>query len=148
MSNMKTRRHKRTGWQPLVRVSPQAFAKQTGKPTPEWMEEIWHNSAYMVFVANVFSPRLGPLTQLMIQRRSGQDTRNWAHMQRIKNEICGEERVGIEVFPAQSGVADTDTTHHIWVLTPPQKLGITLHGKPCDGIPKGEKEEEAEVKGR
>ena len=37
-------------------------------------------------------------------------------MQRIKNEICGEDSIGMEVYPPQSQVVDEADMFHIFVV--------------------------------
>lgn len=44
------------------------------------------------------------------------------HKQQIKNEVCGPEREGVELYPAESRLADSANEYHLWVL--PE--GITL----------------------
>jgi len=48
--------------------------------------------------------------------------KDWRHFQQIKNEICGPEREGFEVYPAESRLVDTSNKWHLWVLL----LGTTL----------------------
>lgn len=148
MKRAKRRSSKRVPWQPLKQSTRAETAKRAGVRPPAWMEEFWENSVYLVFVASAISEELGPMTQLLIQRKDGRCIRNWAHLQKIKNEICGPERVAVEVFPAESGLVDKANFYHLWVLHPMGKLGISLHGVPCEGIPEEKKEEEGEVEGR
>lgn len=76
---------------------------------------VWRNSLYTVtkwdrsFVA-------GPVTHLSIKRNDGAAVRDWRHFQRIKNELCGPEREGMEIFPAESRLVDGANQYHLWVL--------------------------------
>jgi hypothetical protein len=47
-------------------------------------------------------------------------------MQRVKNELVGAGRVGIEVFPAQADVVDAANMFHIWVLPEGFQLPFSL----------------------
>ncbi len=49
---------------------------------------------------------------------------SWWEMQRIKNEIAGEECTAVEVYPPQGDVVDGADMFHIWVL--PSGLGFGL----------------------
>jgi len=56
------------------------------------------------------------ITHLNIRRLDGGMFKDWRHFQQIKNEICGPEREGIELYPAESRLVDTSNKWHIWVL--------------------------------
>jgi hypothetical protein len=57
----------------------------------------------------------GPLW-LVVRRKDNQAVRSWSDMQRIKNELCGEEREAAELFPAESRLVDVGNNFHVWVL--------------------------------
>lgn len=72
------------------------------------------------WVNNLFSVQeyqSGPWHRIMIRRH---DTARvvWAEMQRIKNEIFGEHRIAIEVFPRQSDLVDSANMY--WFFLVPQ----------------------------
>ena len=54
---------------------------------------------------------------------------SWHEMQRIKNELCGEDATAVEVYPPASQVIDEADMFHIWVLTAP--LPFSLDPKVC-----------------
>lgn len=77
--------------------------------------EYWINDLYQVEVT-----RNEQYTQLNIRRRDGRVIlRDWRHFQQIKNEICGEECEGVELYPAESRLTDTSNKYHIWVINDP-----------------------------
>lgn len=41
---------------------------------------------------------------------------DWRDFQRIKNELCGEEREALEIYPAESRLVDTNNQFHLFVL--------------------------------
>lgn len=53
----------------------------------------------------------------------------WPEMQRIKDEIAGEDATAIEVYPPKSQVVDEADMFHLWVLR--GKLPFGLHVKPA-----------------
>jgi hypothetical protein len=50
----------------------------------------------------------------------------WAEKQRIKNEIFGQERTAVEVFPTTADLVDEANMYHIWVLPDGMKLPFGL----------------------
>jgi len=74
------------------------------------------------------------VTQLCIRRRDGAASlRDWRHFQQIKNELCGPEREGFELYPAESRKVDTSNKYHIWVLPDGDALLRTVGWSPRDG---------------
>ena len=47
---------------------------------------------------------------------------NWQDMQRIKNQVLGEDWAGVEVFPRQELVVDEADLYHLWCT--PEQLRI------------------------
>jgi len=59
---------------------------------------------------------------LSIKRRDKNWIRDWRELQKIKNMICGEEREGCELYPAESRLVDTSNQFHIFVLPEGEKF--------------------------
>lgn len=57
----------------------------------------------------------GEIVHLWI-RRHDQQPMIWRDMQRVKNELVGEHRVGIEVYPPSTDVIDQANIYHLWIL--------------------------------
>jgi hypothetical protein len=53
-----------------------------------------------------------------------QERPSWWEMQRIKNEIAGEDATAVEVYPPQTEVVDGADMFHIWVVTGPLDFGF------------------------
>lgn len=51
----------------------------------------------------------------------------WAVKQSIKNELFGEDRVAIEVFPEESKLVDVMDVYHLWVLPKFFKMPFGIH---------------------
>jgi hypothetical protein len=47
-----------------------------------------------------------------------QNRPTWWEMQRIKNELCGEEWTAVEVYPPQAEVVDEADMYHLWTMDP------------------------------
>ena len=87
--------------------------------------EVWKNNWYIVQVAREDTD-WGMVRRLMIRRNDGESVRTWADMQRIKNELCGPESVGLEVFPRESELVDEANVYHLWVLGAGMELPLKL----------------------
>lgn len=69
----------------------------------------------------------GIVDHLMIRRHDEQPVRSWADVYRIKNELVGLERVGIEIYPADSTLIDDANIYHLWVLPKGMVVPFGLH---------------------
>ena len=69
----------------------------------------------------------GLITHLVVRRHDRKPVRLWADMQRVKNELLGQERLAIEVFPPESQLIDAANCYHLWVLPEGFELPFGLH---------------------
>ena len=69
----------------------------------------------------------GPIDHLIIRRHDEQLHIPWSEMQRLKDELCGPERVAVEVFPPVSQLVDDANLRHLWVLPEGFALPFGLH---------------------
>jgi hypothetical protein len=81
-----------------------------------------------------FSSELGGMTHLAV--RSVAETRpgsgsglepSWQDLQRIKNELCGEDAEAVQVYPRQSDVTDQANMYHLFVIPQKWPLPFGLH---------------------
>lgn len=109
-------------WQPLVRVPISPTYLAAAKAAQDFDENrltVWCNDQYEV-IAHEYLPGQ---VHLSIKRYDRKPTRNWRHMQQMKNEICGSESEGIELFPAESRLIDEANQFHLYVLLNPPEPG-------------------------
>jgi len=95
-------------------------------------ERAWLNSRYMVRV-NEFP---NGITYLSIKRVKKQHIHDWREILRIKNELCGPNREGLELYPGMFRVVDTSNQYHLFVM--PEGVGINLgfiESHTCDDDP-------------
>lgn len=78
----------------------------------------WMNDVYVVIKTELENK----VTHLSIRRRDRKATRDWRHFQEMKNQLCGAEREGVELYPAESRLVDTANQFHLWVLP----LGMSM----------------------
>jgi len=74
----------------------------------------------MLFLNDVYQVSMrdddSGVTHLSIKRRDQEPIHDWRDLQQIKNELCGFQREGVELYPAQSRVVDTSNQYHLWVM--------------------------------
>lgn len=80
--------------------------------------ETWMNDTYVVIMTQI----LNKVTHLSIRRKDRKPCRDWRDFQQMKTQLCGAEREGVEVYPAESRVIDTANQFHLWVLP----LGMSI----------------------
>jgi hypothetical protein len=79
-------------------------------------------AAPQVFVNDLYRVQVRrnpPFVHLNIGRHDGEPGKNWHDFQQIKNELVGPEFEGVELFPAESRLVDTDNEYHLWVNVEP-----------------------------
>lgn len=53
----------------------------------------------------------------------------WAEKQMIKNELFGENRFAIEVYPKEDRLVDVTDTYHLWVFDKKMNMPFGIHPK-------------------
>lgn len=91
--------------------------------------EVWANDVYEAF-KHTYAPGQ---VHLSIKRMDRRPIRNWRHFQQIKNEVCGEETEAVELYPAESRLADNANQYHLWVMLEPHQPGEFGELKGPDG---------------
>lgn len=74
------------------------------------------NNLYMVFLCKDTVTEWGIVSRLMVRRNDGKTDVPWKDMQRIKTEVFGSTRTGIQVFPPEADLVDDANIYHVWVL--------------------------------
>lgn len=99
---------------------------------PYDFDECWQNGKYEVLVKRDIKPgespmvapagtTFPPITWLSIKRMGDKECiRDWRHLQEIKNDICGVDAEGVELYPKEDRKMDGANQFHIWVLPPGQ----------------------------
>lgn len=87
--------------------------------------EMWRNDRY---VATVDRDPTGWIRSISVRRTDRKPDIPWRHLQRIKNDIAGDEAEAIELFPAESRLVDTANQRWLWLPRPGVKLDIGFTG--------------------
>lgn len=80
------------------------------------IREAWANNLYAVLI-RPFSDDNGEEIVHLAIRTISQLEPPWRDMQRIKNEICGQESTAVSVMPPASELVDDADMYHMWVLS-------------------------------
>lgn len=89
----------------------------------------YRNKVFSVLWRPCDTPQ-GIVTHLAISSLSHRRP-TWPEAQRIKNELIGEDRIAVEVYPRQVDVVDGADMYHLWALPPDHTLAFGLHGEPA-----------------
>jgi len=82
-------------------------------------DETWINDKYQVNIKFLEKKKgLGKegWIWLSIKSKNKKVIRDWRIFQKIKNMLAGEEREGVELYPAESRLVDTSNQFHIFVM--------------------------------
>ena len=95
------------------------------------VDEVWKNNRYEVQLQFMDNKKgIKGAIWLQFKDAINKDAiHDWRDMQRIKNEICGEEREAVELFPAESRLVDTSNQFHLFVLQEGEKAGFGYDGR-------------------
>lgn len=120
---------KRDPWEWDDRSSEAERAPNQGNWGGSWGRcvGIWISPIYVVLVYTR-DTAWGEVTHLAIRRADEKPEMPWRDMQRIKDELVGPERLGVEVFPPRSAVMDQANMYHLWVLPEGFDLPFGLAG--------------------
>ena len=96
----------------------------------QWREQgttVWMNNRYTVHREPVPDERHGmgkdvSIVWLSIKANDDSARHDWRELQRIKNELCGEEWEAVELFPSESRLVDTCNQFHLWCMEPPARF--------------------------
>ncbi|MFD1884016.1 DUF7694 domain-containing protein [Paenibacillus wenxiniae] len=111
-----------SGW--IRRPTPKGTGVGTG-----WFGELnkaWSSKDGQYFVmARDVQTDWGLVTHVCIRNAQSSDI-SWAEKQRIKNELLGEWRTAIEVFPDTRELVDEANMYHLWLLPYDFELPFTI----------------------
>lgn len=125
-------------WVPMQRKDTDpSFEWNPSLPIQLRSDECWLNDRYQCLVKYLRrtsepDAQVGPdgMVHLSIHTLDRSPVRNWRHLQQIKNEVCGEIRTGVEIFPPEHMLTDTSNEYHLWVYPEGFELGFGLGEDP------------------
>ena len=125
-------------WQEVVKAS-----KLYGKEIPKGQakkflrtfekQECWENNLYRAQVHPTPSLSKGEnlwnVTEVSITRVDQEAIHDWRHFQYIKNDIFGEDREAVELYPVEARLMDTANTYWLYVLPEGKIFPFGLTGR-------------------
>lgn len=111
--------------------------KQIETVNPQLVERLKQIEDFSSFVLSAYENNLyqcivrrykSGVIHLSIKRHDRAVIREWRHLQAIKNEIAGPERLAVEIFPPERALVDTSNEFHLWVLAPGETLPFGYDG--------------------
>lgn len=125
-------------------IAPKLVHQQLGAYHGEWMPEMdrcWMSDDGYSVMSRLIDTKtpLGKVEHVTIQRRDqfsgdGSGEIPWKVKQEIKNELFGEKRTAIEVFPASDRLVDVMDVYHLWVICDKNfRLPFGIHSKDNKG---------------
>lgn len=125
-------------------TAPDAVEMTPGGPCGDWSGTLWLWRCWRPALAQLGLPGAclnlvysvqfferasdwGTIDHLVLRRHDGGVAFPWSDLQRIKDELCGAERVAVEVFPPQSQLVDDANCRHLWALPAGYALPFGLH---------------------
>jgi hypothetical protein len=113
------RRLVKKGWNDFYEVTDLAIKKHLdlngGKAQGRLPDQVFQNNVYIVQIFN-HSCSWGMVKRAMIRRNDELPEHNWSKIQRIKNEVFGEDAVALEVYPKQRNLIDVANIYWLWIL--------------------------------
>lgn len=85
------------------------------------MDRCWmDNDENLCVCSRIIRTQFGNVEHVTISKGTGTNDGtgevSWAMKQQIKNELFGENRFAIEVFPKQKNLVDVCDVYHLWVF--------------------------------
>ncbi len=88
----------------------------TAKNIPDGMTRAYKNNWYVVMIYDNQETTHGKAIRIMVQRHDDEPIHSWMDLQKIKNEIFGNEVVAIEYYPKQSELVDQHNIYWLWIF--------------------------------
>jgi hypothetical protein len=106
-------------WTPFARRPLDEMRAALGGMPGGWLRQInrvWSNGWLVVLVRTIETTALGLAVEHAAFRTAMQSELSWREKQRMKNEIFGADRMGVEVFPQTADLIDAADMYHLWVF--------------------------------
>lgn len=98
-------------WETLVRIDSGDYPDDSGPV------EVWENTTYQVTVrrhVNGWPFGGGAWCQIGISSHDGEARHDWRDFQKIKNDVCGTDWEGVELFPSEARIMDPSNYYMLW----------------------------------
>ena len=124
-------------------IPPKLMHDKLGIYQGLWMPEMdrcWedYDRGYSVCSRMINTKQWGNVEHVTITRHNpegivissgGSNPIGWSEKMMIKNELFGEDRFAIEVYPKQEMLVDVTDTYHLWVFGKKYDMPFGIHPK-------------------
>jgi hypothetical protein len=96
----------------LIKKAPADYFSKSKMKGESWfflMECCWENDKYVVC-----SRKVENFEHVAICRKDGKIV-TWIEKQEIKDELFGEERIAIEIYPKHNEIINDSNVYHLWI---------------------------------
>lgn len=117
VAKARERRGKMRGWTPWSYTDTAIMPDGRTVPVAEsGFQFIASNGLYHVMARRLEAEAEGMPAglHLSIRRNDRKPIRDWRHLQRIKNELAGEDWEAVELYPAEDRKVDMANQYHLW----------------------------------
>lgn len=133
-------------------ISPKLLHDNFGIYNGAWMPQMdrcWYSNDGYSVMSRLIRTEWGKVEHVTIEYKTdknnphsmdGQRDIPWKVKQEIKNELFGENRIAIEVFPTEKNLVDVMDIYHLWVFEKGFKLPFGIHptaDKQCQPVNRG-----------
>ena len=116
-------------------ISPAYMHQQFGVYKGIWMPQMdrcWMSDDGIQVTSRLLRTKWGKvehaaITIPMTLSMNGENDLPWSVKMQIKNELFGEKRLAIEVFPKQKNLVDVLDVYHLWVFEKGFDLPFGIH---------------------
>ena len=125
-------------------IPPKMLHDQLGLYQGQWMPEMdraWedYERGYSVQSRMIYTKQWGNVEHVTITRHhkegdvlpsmGGEAAIGWNEKMTIKNELFGEDRFAIEIYPKQERLVDVADVYHLWVFNKKYDMPFGIHPK-------------------
>lgn len=125
-------------------IPPKMLHEQFGVYDGQWMPEMdrcWmdYKRGYCVCSRMINTKQWGNVEHATISRIhgenkpvitcNGESSIGWSEKMQIKNELFGEDRFAIEVYPKQDRLVDEADVYHLWIFNKKLEMPFGIHPK-------------------
>lgn len=105
-------------WDPMQRIGEDELpgASEDWRCFTLW-RNAWYEASARSYPAG-FPIGGGPYMILGIGHMTERAVHDWRDFQRIKNDICGDEWEGLELYPSESRLVDPSNRYYLWCVPP------------------------------
>lgn len=123
-------------------ITPRLMHEQFGLYHGNWfpeMDRCWEDfeRGYTVCSRMIYTKQFGNVEHVTISKMhkegeslvpvGGERPIGWAEKMMIKNELFGEDRFAIEIYPKQKNLVDTSDVYHLWVFNKKYDMPFGIH---------------------